>query len=148
MAFAGLLNRLRFTITFCPFDHNEYWLECLKRLNRNTPGLVSSFNLQCYAGGGENEPGDWIEDVQAAMGPGFDAKRFVRPGLWCRNGESCEAGHCPKEIFETFRDWKGTGIDGGWIWMLDDVEHCRGSGACGGPMDTSDYAKAIVNGLS
>jgi hypothetical protein len=146
--FAKMLNQLRFTVTFCPFGDTDFWVECLEQLNGATPGLVSGFNLQCYAGGSGNEPGPWIEAIEAAMGPKFDAKQFMRPGLWCRNGESCEDGECPKSIFEKFRSWKRSGINGGWIWMLNDIEHCRKSGACQEPMDTPAYAKAIVSGLS
>jgi len=146
--FATMLHQLRFTVTFCPFNRNEFWVECLKQLNGPTPGLVSGFNLQCYAGGSGNEPGQWISEVAKAMGPGFDAKRFVRPGLWCRHGKHCREGECPKSVFETLRGWKSSGIDGGWIWMLGELEGCRDSGVCQEPMDTTAYAKAIVNGLT
>jgi hypothetical protein len=150
VTFARMLHELGLTVTFCPYYEPEYWAGCLKQLNGTTPGLVSGFNLQCYSGGGGNNPETWIEAIAEAMGPHFDAKGFVRPGLWSRHGEGqgCEEGECPDSVEETLRGWKPSGIQGGWIWLLDDVIKCEGSGSCSGQsMDVAAYAKAIVAGL-
>jgi hypothetical protein len=90
--FASMLYEVGFTVTFCPYSQESFWIECLAQLEAKQPGLVSGFNLQCYAGGASNEPDPWIEAVEAKMGSGFDAKSFVRPGLWGRHGEECALG--------------------------------------------------------
>lgn len=146
--FAEMLHRIGYTVTFCPYTENEFWIDCLARLNIATPGLVSGFNLQCYAGGTGNEPGPWIEKVAKKMGPSFDAKTFVWPGLWARHGQGCEEGECPEEIASTLTGWEPSGIDGAWIWLLDEVLQCESSGACSGPMTVAAYADAIVKALT
>lgn len=148
VTFARLLHQLNYTVTFCPFNNLDFWVECLKELNGSTPGLVTGFNLQCYAGGEGNTPGPWIEAVAEAMGPGFDAKGFVRPGLRCRRGANCAESDCPDSIEGKLRGWSSSGIQGGWVWRLDWVLKCQGSGSCSGQsMDVAAYAKAIVNAL-
>lgn len=146
--FALMLGDLGYQVTFCPYYDCDYWAGCLKQVDAASPGLVTAFNLQCYSGGAGNDPGDWIEAVQQAMGPDFDAKGLVLPGLWCSNGDGCEDGQCPDSIKSTLQGWKPSGIQGGWIWLLDDVQKCEGSGVCSGPMGTSAYAQAIVSALS
>lgn len=148
VTFARLLHQLNYTVTFCPFNNPGFWVECLEELNGQTPGLVSGFNLQCYAGGAGNTPGPWIKEVARVMGPDFDAKGFVRPGLRCRRGNRCSEGECPDTFERKFREWSATGIRGGWAWRLDWVLKCQDSGSCsGGPLDVAAYAKAIVNGI-
>jgi len=152
VAFAQMLHGLGFEVTFCPYEEPDYWTGCLRRLNGPTPGLVTGFNLQCYSGGGDNQPSDWVKAVQAAMGPGFDAAGFVRPGLWCIHtpdgGPTCSDGQCPDSIEATFQGWRELGLTGGWIWLLDDVLKCEGSGTCSvEPMGVEAYAQAIVAGL-
>jgi hypothetical protein len=93
VAFAQMLHELGYDVTFCPYMMTDYWVGCLKRLNDQTPGLVTAFNLQCYAGGEGNDPGTWIKAVQEAMWPNFDAAGFVLPGLSCANEPpDCQAG--------------------------------------------------------
>jgi len=149
VAFAGMLHELGYEVTFCPYMMPDYWVNCLKKLNTDTPGLVVGFNLQCYSGGSGNTPGPWIDAVAKAMGPDFDAAGFVRPGLWCANTPpDCSDGQCPDSIEATFKDWQSSGIRGGWIWLLDDLLKCQDSGACaGGQMGVAGYANAIVSGL-
>lgn len=149
VTFARMLHRIGYTVTFCPFYNPGLWVECLEELNGQTPGLVTGFNLQCYAGGASNTPGPWIEEVARAMGPDFDAKGFVRPGLRCRRGHRCTEGECPDTFERKFREWSSTGIRGGWAWRLDWVLKCQDSGSCsGGPLDVAAYAKAIVDGIT
>ncbi|MBD8889965.1 lysyl endopeptidase [Roseibium litorale] len=150
IAFANMLYAIGFNVTFCPYTNTSFWTNCLKALNTATPGLVTGFNLQCYAGGAGNDPSSWISAIQTAMGSGFDAAGFVFPGLWCINGNGCSQGQCPSSIQSTFAGWKSTGIGGGFIWLYDDIQKCEGSGACGGgvAMGSQAYADAIINGLS
>ena len=147
--FGQMLNAFGWTITFCPYTDATFWTSCLKSLDGTTPGSVGAFNLQCYAGGTGNEPQQWIDEIKTTMGPEFDARGLVLPGLWCVNGSDCREGQCPEEIEAQFRQWQPTGIRGGWIWLLDDVIKCENSGSCSGaPMGASAYAQAITAGLT
>lgn len=130
-------------ITFCPYTNSPFWINCLVLLNKSNPGLVTGFNLQCYAGGSYNLGHlnkYWIEPLQNAMPSGFDAAGFIDPGLWCKNGDNCESGMSPKEIQGYFTKWKTDGIKGGFIWLYDDIEKCGN--------DPKAYANAILNGLN
>jgi hypothetical protein len=145
--FSQMLNALGFEVTFCPYTMTSFWVDCLYTLNTQTPGLVSGFNLQCYAGGGSNTPQPWIAAIAQQMGSTFPAASFVYPGLWCRNGDGCAAGSCPADITSQFAAWQSSGIQGGFIWLYDDIQKCSNSGACSGRMDSAAYAAAIAEGL-
>lgn len=146
--FSQMLNGLGYNVTFCPYSDPGFWVDCLYALNINTPGLVTRFNLQCYSGGAGNDPQTWINAIQNKMGDGFDAKGFVYPGLWCRHGDQCGEGQCPDSITSQLAVWKPEGIQGGWIWLYDDIQKCETSGVCSGAMDAKAYASAIVTGLT
>jgi hypothetical protein len=150
VAFAQMLGSLGYTITFCPYENPGFWTGCLSALNVNNPGLVTGFNLQCYAGGAINTPEQWIEYITAKMGTAFPAASLVYPGLWCYPGDptsSGGAGCCPDAVTDEFADWKSSGIQGGFIWRYDDIQQQLGKGGCAGAMDTAAYARAIVRGL-
>lgn len=106
------------------------------------PGTVSWLNLQCYAGGAENNPGDWLA-VGAPIVPGCCAncgqgQGICRPidvadlfTLWT-TGQGAVSGQC----------WSGTNtnalaIGGGFIWVYSAVK---------GP-DFFDYMNALAIGL-
>lgn len=147
--FATMLYEVGFNVTFCPYSNEEFWIECLSLLEAKQPGLVIGFNLQCYAGGEGNEPGPWIEAIEAKMRPGFDAKSFVRPGLWGRHGRECQEGECPETIEVKIGGWSGSsGITGAWVWQLDELLQCVDSEVCSGPMTIAAYADAILGGLA
>ena len=147
VAFSKMLHDLGYEVTFCPYVSTQFWVDCLYELNSQTPGLVTAFNLQCYAGGGGNNPQTWISAIQEKMGTGFNAKGFVFPGLWCRNGQNCESGDCPDAIYTQLENWSPTGIQGGFIWLYDDIESCKNSGVCSGAMNSAAYAQAITDAL-
>jgi hypothetical protein len=115
----------------------------LKSLDGTNPGLVTGFNLQCYAGGAYNigrVKKDWIDPLQAAMGKDFDAPGFVDPGLWCKHGDGCTQGMDPKQIKSQFTKWKKDKITGGFIWLYDDIQKCGN--------DPGAYADSVLGGLS
>jgi hypothetical protein len=147
--FSRMLHALGYEVTFCPYRNQDFWISCLAALEAETPGLVTAFNLQCYAGGGTNTPQPWIDAIAARMGPRFPAGPFVVPGLWCRHGSDCGEGDCPADVAASFNSWGGSGIQGGFIWLYDDLEKCAASGSCGTgtPMTSAAYAAAIGQGL-
>lgn len=147
VAFAQMLHAQGWGVTFCPYEGIPFWVGCLTALNtQETPDLVTAFNLQCYDGGGSNNPADWVSAVAAAMPSGFDANGFVAPGLWCRHDDSCAEGDCPDAMTTKLSGW---GSNAGWVWLLDDVIHCQGSTVCApGGTTAHDYAQAILAGVS
>ncbi|HEX8083477.1 MAG TPA: hypothetical protein VF529_04250 [Solirubrobacteraceae bacterium] len=144
---AQMLHEIGYEVTFCPYAEQDTWIECLKTLNDTTPGAVTGFNLQCYAGGGGNDPRQWAEAVSAAI-PGFDSTAFVSPGEWSSPSGTCDDVLCPSQVESSFADWKSPEITSGWIWRFDYVEQCAGSGACPEGAAPADYVKAITTGLS
>jgi len=140
VAFSRLLGGLGFHVTFCPYARPAFWIHCLQTLEAETPGLVTAFHLQCYAGGTGNEPGAWIRQIAESLGPAFDAAALVRPGLWCRHGEGCTEGDAPEAMADAFRTWKADGVRGGFVWLYDDLRACPAFTA-------ADYARALRKGL-
>lgn len=148
--FALMLKAIGYQqITFCPYTDMSFWAGCLKELQAEAPGLVTAYNLQCYAGGGGNVYAlpQWIDSIAPVLGPG--AAHFILPGLWSRNGTGCASGECPDQMQTQYAGWKSLGIGGGFIWRYDDIIDCENSGSCsGGPITPAAYAGAIINGLS
>ena len=147
VAFARMLHDIGYDVTFCPYTRSQFWVDCLKTLNSDTPNLVTEFNLQCYAGGAGNTPGTWISQIQSAMGSDFDAEGFVFPGLWSRHGQDCRSGMCPKQVGQTLQSWSSSGIEGSFLWLYDDLQNCASSNVCDGNVDTATYAQAMTAAL-
>lgn len=148
--FAQMLNCLGYQVTFCPYQEGEIdlWVGCLSTLNGATPGLVTQFNLQCYGGGSGDSPRRWIDAIRAKMGPDFDARGFVFPGLECRAPADCLTGECPDTVRLHYDFWgRVDGVRGGFIWRYEHIGECAGRGGCLGPNDTAAYAGAILKGL-
>ena len=130
--FGHMLWGLGYSITFAPYDHQDYWVA----LTRNLAGKVDGIYLQVYAGGMFNDPLEWSN----ALGMTVD------PGLWSRHGLMCAEGDAPAAVLAKMAAWKAeAGIAGGFIWLYDDIQACTGPGST-----TADYANAIntaVDGL-
>jgi len=140
LAFSRMVGSLGFEVTFCPYNHPGFWVDCLRLLQTEQPGLVTAFHLQCYAGGDTNQPQAWIRLITERLGPGFDAAGLVRPGLWCRHGEGCWRGDSPEAMAARFRGWQADGVRAGFVWLYDDLQACPAYGA-------ADYAQALRRGL-
>lgn len=54
--FAQMLLGMGLQVTFCPYTYQSFWSGCIQALGAEN---VSWLNLQCYAGGKSNNPGDW-----------------------------------------------------------------------------------------
>jgi len=128
--------------TFCPYMFESFWAGCLQTLQQTNPGFVTAFNLQCYAGGAGNANNlqPWIDAVKNVLGPGSDPAEFIVPGLWCKHGAGCSGGMDPQQIQSLFQHYKTQGIEGGFIWLYDDIMKCGN--------DPKAYANAIIQGLS
>ncbi len=137
VAFCQMLSGLGYSITFCPYWDPDYWVGCLAALDRGSPSPVTGFNLQCYAGGGGNNPQDWIAAVGGAMGwDAATASAFVSPGLG--------SDSAPSDVEAQLSVWNkglppGEGLQGAFLWRYDDL---------GDPGQLGAYAAAIVQGLA
>ncbi len=151
-----MLNGLGLEATYCPYMAEDFWLNCMAQVyaKNNNQQIVSWWNLQCYAGGGGNDPKQWVTQMEnypsSKLGVGSPAA-FIIPGYWCQNGSNCDQGDCPSTIQQTFAGLtkNDNGINGGFIWNSGDIFSCESSGQCSGnSMTPAAYAQAVINGLS
>lgn len=160
VAFSKMLAGMGFNLTFCPYDTNQmnFWTTALVQIEQAYPDVVKWWNLQCYDGGGGNNPQDW-SDAIAKAAPGRQTQGYILAGDWVRfydpdpNWKSWR-GDCPNAIEQMFSGFaKQACVGGGFLWSLDlinDSESRAGSGnGCGGanPIYATDYIEAVKQGL-
>ncbi len=129
-------------LTAAPFNSQSEWQAWVKYV-QNNQGTVSWLNLQCYAGGKSNNPGDWLNTgapivagscnncahPQTTCSPTDMQNLFT---LW-RTGQGSVSRAC----------WDGTpnskpqAIGGGFIWVYSSIKGAQ----------FSDYMNAVKNGL-
>ena len=131
--FGGLL------VTYCPYALAEesQWNQALLdtwKIDQSLshPQSVQWWNLQCYGGGTGNNPVSWADALPKDAGV-KDRRAFIVPGF-----DPSSPVQSPENIRDTFRQFAGTGIDGGFIYTLESIP----------PQFTArQYADAIVEGL-
>lgn len=128
VAFCRMLGAIGFQVTFCPYSDKRVWIDCLAELRTSDPGLVVGFNLQCYAGGAHNDPGDWIDALRARFGQDFPAG-FVIPGVSTDDDAA--------QVQARFAGWAPEGVGGGFLWTFE-----------GAGESAPEYAQAIADGLA
>jgi hypothetical protein len=147
--FAVMLFNMGFEVTFCPYTFTQFWVDSLKALWKQGY-RVSWWNLQCYSGGAGNNPQDWINAVAPVVGKSA-APAFIVPGLWCYQTSSPSDAKCPEKICSPFSNWNAPpnnmGLQGGFIWLYDDILKFEDSNPCQWTATTAGYANAIVKGL-
>ncbi|MFP2896184.1 PKD domain-containing protein [Corallococcus sp. 4LFB] len=127
--FGQMLVGLGYKITFAPYTQQTFW----RSLKDNLGGAVDGIYLQVYDGGASNNPASW----NTAMGMTVD------PGLWSRHGSGCASGDSPATVQSKMSNWKSTaGINGGFIWLYDDIQACAAQGT------SAQYAAAINTAVS
>jgi hypothetical protein len=125
VAFCEMLIKMAFTITFCPFEEEDFWTESLVQLEEDSPGAVLWWNLQCYAGGEDNDPKTWAGYIQTAL-PGFKTDRYILASDWTRFWDTDPPprwnGHCPTNMQSWLARFKGDScIGGAFIWTMDQI---------------------------
>lgn len=143
------VSKLGVGVTYCPYTAPDFWMGCLEQSYQQNGSVqpVRWLNLQCYAGGGGNDPRDWITAVRNANAGVADAGAFVVPGYWVAGGEGTT---CPSQLQTTFEGLQGSGITGGFLWNSGDLfqyESTSSPSCQGGGTYPVDYANAIVKGL-
>jgi hypothetical protein len=129
-------------LTAAPYGSQSQWQAWVKYVQSNQ-GTVSWLNLQCYAGGKSNNPGDWLNtgapivagscnncsSPQTTCSPTDMQNLFT---LW-RTGQGSVSSNC----------WWGTpntkpqAIGGGFIWVYSSIKGAQ----------FSAYMNAVKNGL-
>ncbi len=128
--------------TYCPYMQSSFWTGCLADVyaQNNSQQIVKWMNLQCYAGGANNNPLQWAQAVQQTANTGVsDPYAFIVPGYAVEGAE----GEGPSSIQQAFSQLAGSGITGGFLWNSGGIFSTEPSG---GPTP-ADYAAAINAGL-
>lgn len=138
VSFAYMLLGLGLEVTFCPYCNQSFWSGCIEAL---TAQQVSWLNLQCYAGGKGNNPGDWTDmGVPVVAGIGANC---------CCPETNCSPAQT-RELFSLWTTGKGSvsstcwegstsapvDLAGGFIWVYSDVAD-----------ELDDYVNAMASGL-
>jgi len=125
-------------VTYCPYANQSAWNGALQQVygwdQQQNPPLGQSvqwWNLQCYAGGGGNQPLAWAKALPTNAGIA-DPQAFIVPGF--------SAAQTPAAIQKEFAQLAGTGITGGFIW--------NSSAIFSGSYTPQQYAQAIIDGLA
>ena len=133
VAFCEMLAGIGFSLTFCPYDSWEqsFWVGSLAAVDSAAPGAVKWWNLQCYDGGGGNDPAAWARAISESL-PGFPVDGFIVAGDWTEGGPSAVEGLMAR--------FAGEGaVGGGFIWNMDDI--------LGSSSTMADFVTAIQVGL-
>jgi hypothetical protein len=123
--FAVMLADLGYQVTFAPYTRRTtFWGPLYDAIVLQRPGAVDHVYLQCYAGGGFNNPAVWNGQFGSLV---------VEPGLWAGVTSGRDD---PGEVQQAMDDWRtSAGIQGGFIWRLSYMSD--------GGYSPSDYAAAI-----
>lgn len=112
-----LAQGLGLHMSLCPFTKIPYWKAVL---DGSRPGVVDAIYLQCYDGGKNAVPGDWVR----GLGPTVP----VYPIFLCRGSFStCGVSHnskSPDEISAQMREFKkdDPALRGGGLWQMADIK--------------------------
>lgn len=133
--FSLMLADLGFHIELDVFCCSEVWTDIFNFVNGERPGTIDRIDLQCYAGGGGNDPCWW----NARFG-GLK----VTPGLWAY--PASESGgfwsRNPSQVESQMDTWNSScNIAGGFMWYLDDMLLALDEYA------VADYGNAINSAL-
>jgi hypothetical protein len=129
VAFCQMLIQIGFGITFCPYTMQSFWTASLAALNKSNPGAVKWWNLQCYAGGGGNDPQDWASAITSAI-PGFNTNGFILASDWSRNLNQPSSnpsswyweGDCPPAMQNLLSNFATESCVGGaFVWNIDQI---------------------------
>ena len=122
--FGRMLASIGYKVTLCPYTNPTFWQSTYNQLGSS---IVDAVYLQCYAGGGGNNPGTWN---------GYFSGLKVIPGMW---GIASDAsGSTASQVEAQMTAWRAAyGIPGGFMWLYDNIAANTSGGT------PADYAAAI-----
>ena len=117
--FCVMLSDLGYSVALDPYQNSAFWTGVASQVNSQRPGAIDAIHLQCYDGGGGNNPCSW----------NFNGIP-VYPGMWTN-------GNSPATVQNQMTSWKNQcGIKGGWMWLYDSFVGT-----------SAQWASAINNGI-
>ena len=156
IAFCEMWIEVGFNITFCPYEDISFWTNSLVAIEKKYPGTVKWWNLQCYAGGGGNNPEKWANAIKKAL-PTFNVDGYILASDWSRFWNSSSnnwQGDCPNTMKSFLSQFKGQScIGGGFIWTIDQIinysteEKTHPDPQSCGNVNMTDYVNAIKTAL-
>ncbi|MEP1488003.1 MAG: hypothetical protein ABJK28_06220 [Algibacter sp.] len=156
IAFCEMWIEVGFNITFCPYGDIPFWTNSLVAIESKYPGAVKYWNLQCYAGGANNNPEVWAQAIKKAL-PTFNVDGYILASDWSRfwNSTANEwQGDCPDAVKSLLSQFKGQSCVGGaFIWTIDQIinykndERTHPDPASCGNVGMTDYIQAIKTAL-
>lgn len=118
VTFGNMLASLGMPLTLAPYNNQNYWALVKSQLGSK----VDTVYLQCYDGGGGNDPAAW--------NPLFGGLK-VQPGDWDVDSVAT--------VQSKMAGWAAAdGVTGGFFWLLDDRS----------PDEAGQYGDAILKGLA
>jgi hypothetical protein len=147
VAFCRMLHRIGFDITFCPYRKMDFWLDSLKELQRSRLGPVKWWDLQCYDGGGNNNPQVWADAITAAI-PGFDTNGFILASDWVLASDG--TGDCPDGVISKLSHFKNEpAVGGAFLWTIGNIlwQGTQNPNPCGTKASMADYVAAVKKAL-
>jgi hypothetical protein len=144
-----LASKFQATVTYCPFGDLQYfWEPCLESVFQALKKQpVAWLNLQCYSGGGGQNPVTWATAIKKNQLKNGVASpdTFMVPGYAANNQAGDGPGICPNVLTSTLTPYKGK-VGGAFVWnsqhIFDDPAPCNGKTA-----SIKDYAAAITKAL-
>lgn len=125
VAFTKMLAGFGYKNAIVPYTNSGFWNSLVSQVNATYPGNIDRNYLQCYAGGGGNNP----------CSSSWDFGIPVYPGLWGGSGQSSVS-----TVESRMNTWQNNcNITGGFMWIYDDFDNSSAVAA---------YAAAINNALS
>ncbi len=112
-----LARRIGMHMSLCPFTKIPWWKSVV---DGSHSGVVDAVYLQCYDGGKDAVPGDWVRGLASAVP--------VYPIFLCRGSFStCGVSHnskSPEEINAQLREFKAgdPGMRGAGVWQMADIK--------------------------
>ena len=135
-----LCDNNQMIITYCPYAEQSTWNAAVQKVyawdQEQSPPLGQSvqwWNLQCYSGGADNDPAQWVQQLPSGAGITGPAS-YIIPGYDASLQD-------PASIERTFHGLAQSdpGIAGGFLW--------NSSAIFASQYTPRDYAQAIINGL-
>ncbi len=113
------------------------------------PGFIKGFQLQCYNGGGGNNPNTWSTSISRKLDWSSTASQaFVYPGFWTYDSNVI----CPTTVQSTFKNFQSdssNNLEGGFLYNYNIInENKNDSSSCKETPNVQNYISAMKNGLN
>jgi hypothetical protein len=129
VSLAQMCINLGMSISICPYDSGKltYWVNLVNKINGIKSGAAVASYLQCYSGGGSNNPQTWNQ-------------AFAKTGIQMTAGLGVNSS-MPAQVQSQLENWNSaSALAGGFMFC--------GTQMTGSGQTPADYATAISNGMT